>query len=101
MSDVVNIPLDRLADIISPVAERYHITGISLFGSRARGDNRDDSDYDFLIDVSEEYTFHDRIGFTDEMSDILHCNVDVVTRRSLTDNDFDREILEQAVRICR
>jgi len=99
MASVVNVPKDSLGWIVKPIAEKYNITAISIFGSRARGDNQDDSDYDFLIDVSDKYTFHDRIGFIDEMSAILHCDVDVVTRRSLVDNDFSRELLEQEVRI--
>jgi len=90
---------EALRRLIGPIARKYNITAVSLFGSRARGDGREDSDYDFLIDVSDQYTFHDRIGFTDEMSGILHRSVDVVTRRSLLDDDFSKELLEQEVRI--
>ena len=41
--------MDRLIEEMKAVAERYHAQRLCLFGSRARGDFRPDSDYDFAL----------------------------------------------------
>lgn len=41
--------LQQLKEIVRPIAEEYGLARVSLFGSRARGEERPDSDYDFLI----------------------------------------------------
>ena len=44
-----NISLDELKVIVGPIASRYNVKRVYLFGSRARGDNGPDSDYDFFL----------------------------------------------------
>lgn len=41
--------MDRLIEEMKRLAERYHVQRLCLFGSRARGDFRPDSDYDFAL----------------------------------------------------
>jgi predicted nucleotidyltransferase len=43
----------RLAEAVSLLAEGLHPRAIILFGSRARGTYRSDSDYDLLV-ISEQ-----------------------------------------------
>lgn len=42
--------LDEIAQRVRPVAEKYHLRAIYVFGSYARGEAREDSDVDLLID---------------------------------------------------
>lgn len=42
---------------LRPEFERRGVTGLSLFGSRARGDNRPDSDVDLIVDVNRDRKF--------------------------------------------
>lgn len=42
--------LDEIAQRIRPVAEKYHLRAVYVFGSYARGEAREDSDVDLLID---------------------------------------------------
>ena len=99
MNDIRQYSLDEMAAMLRPIADEYKITGISLFGSRARGDFDDDSDYDLLIDVTDEFSFGDYGAFIIESSRVLGSSVDVITRRSLTDCEFDRRILGEEIRI--
>jgi uncharacterized protein len=43
-----------LAEIVRRLADNYHPRSIYLFGSKARGDHRPDSDYDILVVVPDE-----------------------------------------------
>ena len=42
-----------LKDVVTLIVTRYQPSRVFLFGSRARGDFKADSDYDFLIEVAE------------------------------------------------
>ena len=50
MSQVEMVELD---EIVACMIATFHPTRIFLFGSRARGDARPDSDYDFLVEVDK------------------------------------------------
>ncbi|MBQ8179169.1 MAG: hypothetical protein IJ026_01825 [Candidatus Methanomethylophilaceae archaeon] len=41
------------------------------------------------------------MGFIESVSAELGCDVDVVTRRSLRDDNFSRTVQREMVRICR
>ena len=45
--------LDEIAQRIRPVAEKYHLRAVYVFGSYARGEAREDSDVDLLVDDTD------------------------------------------------
>ncbi|MBE6523461.1 MAG: nucleotidyltransferase [Thermoplasmata archaeon] len=93
-----NFTLEEMAILIQPIAEQYNVIGVSLFGSRARGDFDEDSDYDLLIDVTDQFSYGDYGAFIIDVSDALKTNVDVVTRRSIT-GEFKRTVLEDEIHV--
>lgn len=91
--------IDEMASIVAPIAEHHNVTAVHLFGSRATGKNDHDSDYDFIIDTADDFSFSDYCGFIDELSIALGRPVDVVDRSCLSDDGFSRRIRREEVHI--
>ena len=43
---------DQIRQIVAPIAEKYHLKAVFLFGSYARGDATENSDVDLLVDTT-------------------------------------------------
>ena len=43
---------EQIREIVTPIAEQFHLNAVYLFGSYARGEAHADSDIDLLIDLS-------------------------------------------------
>lgn len=65
------------------LAEDYGMQSLALFGSVARDEATDTSDVDVLVDFGAPPTFDQYMGLKFFLEDLLQCQVDVVTRRSL------------------
>jgi len=65
------------------LARQYRARKVSVFGSCVRGEMRDDSDIDFLVDFEDNYRLLDIAGMMNGLEDLLGRKVDVVPRRSL------------------
>jgi predicted nucleotidyltransferase len=61
----------------------YGVSSIELFGSYARGEQREDSDVDVLVEVDREVSLLDVVGLELFLSDSLGVKVDVVLQRSV------------------
>ena len=59
------------------------ISYLALFGSHARGDARESSDIDLLVDFNEEKSLLDHVRLENNLEGLLGKKVDMVTRRSL------------------
>lgn len=71
--------LEQIQSIVIPIAREHGVKKISVFGSRARGDNRVDSDYDFLISKGQITGMISYLLFVNDLEDALGTHVDVVT----------------------
>lgn len=70
-----------------PIAKEYGVDSMSLFGSYARGEAREDSDLDFFIDRGEIRGLLDYMGFIQDLEDVFHRHVDVVST-GIDDKNF-------------
>ena len=73
---------ERRSEILG-LAERYRAGDVRVFGSVVRGENRDDSDVDFLIKPRCGCTLLDLGGLLEDLQDLLGCRVDLVTEDGL------------------
>jgi len=65
------------------VLRRHGVTNPEIFGSAARGDDREDSDVDLLVDFAPGTDIIDIIGIKRELEDVLGVPVDLVPRSGL------------------
>ena len=84
----------KLKKVIRPVAVKYGVEAVYLFGSRARGDYRPDSDYDFYIKKGKIRGYFALGGFFEEMKDAVQADIDLV---SLEEEELD-EYLKKAIK---
>jgi len=81
--EVYSVP--NLKKIIQPVAARYGVERVFLFGSHARGDAKSGSDIDLRIDSGELRGYFKLAGFHRELEQALVAHVDLLTTGSLED----------------
>lgn len=79
------LTIDELRDIVAPIAARYGILRMFLFGSRARGDFDEDSDYDFIILCPEGMGLIGLTNFRNDLMDALNGSVDFAYEGFLTE----------------
>ncbi len=77
-----NLRKEKRADILR-LAELRGGHDIRVFGSVARGENRENSDVDFLVEFEKGRTLLDLIGLKLDLQDLLGTPVDIVTPGSL------------------
>ena len=77
--------LDEIARRIRPVAEKYHLKAVYVFGSYARGDAREDSDIDLLVDLTgaDLPGFFAIGGLYNDLEAALQKEIDLITTASL------------------
>jgi predicted nucleotidyltransferase len=68
---------------ILDTAARYGAYNIRIFGSVARGDDDENSDVDFLVELEAGRSLLDLGGLLSELQEILGCPVDVITEKGL------------------
>ncbi len=88
------LTFEELCEVVGAIAAEYGMIRVYLIGSRARGDNRPDSDYDFCVFEPRGTGMFKMSGFFHKLKDALGTEIDVVSERALGDNDFSRGILK-------
>jgi len=80
---------------ILDVAARRGVRNVRVFGSVARGDDHENSDVDFLVDVEPGRTLLDVIAFEQDVQELLGRHVEVLTDGGLSPY-LQRRILAEA-----
>jgi predicted nucleotidyltransferase len=90
--------VQRIRELVEPIASRYGIERMYLFGSRARGDNTRNSDFDFFINAGKIRDLFQLSGLMRDLQISLDNDVDIITAGALRENDvFITEIERDGV----
>ena len=85
----------ELKDICIEIAKKYNIDTIGLFGSRARGDFQEQSDYDIFIIGNIDLNTELRLEY--DLEKKLDSEVDVLKINNDIDKMFLKNILNEAI----
>lgn len=88
--------LQQKREEILNLAAQHGASNVRIFGSVARGEEREDSDIDFLVDMDSDRTLLDRIGLIQDLEDLLGRKVDVATFKGLREY-FRERIMSQVI----
>ena len=84
-------------EAILALSAQYGARRIRVFGSAARGEERPDSDVDFLVDFPRGYDlFAQRLPLTERLAGLLGRRVELVPEHELNRHIRDR-VLKEAV----
>lgn len=79
------------------IAARHGASNVRLFGSVARGDTDGAGDIHFLVDMQPGRSLFDMGGLLMDLTDLLDCDVDVVTPKSLRERIRKRVLADATV----
>ncbi|OIO20929.1 hypothetical protein AUJ17_04425 [Candidatus Micrarchaeota archaeon CG1_02_47_40] len=74
----------KIVGKIQAVLKRHNVKKAALFGSFARGEEREKSDVDILIEPPDKFTLFDMAGMKTEIEASIRRQVDLVTFRSIS-----------------
>ncbi len=80
--------IKEISERVTPVAEKYHLPAVYLFGSYARGTATDDSDIDIIVDTAGTSLkgLYALGALYADMEDVLGKSIHVITLQSLQQN---------------
>ncbi|MBR0236521.1 MAG: nucleotidyltransferase domain-containing protein [Thermoguttaceae bacterium] len=70
--------IEDIKKAVLEIVELYPISRVTLFGSRANGSERPDSDVDFIIEFNKPVTLITISQITETLENLLQTNVDVI-----------------------
>ncbi len=75
--------MQEIKNKILPILKEAGVTRSSIFGSYVRGENREDSDIDILVDFPRGKGLFEFVGLEAKLETALGKEVDLVTYNSL------------------
>ena len=88
--------IEDLKTILTPIARRYGVNRLSVFGSVARGEATEKSDVDLLVDLPKGWGLLELSGMYADIEKALNCSIDLVTT-GIEDRQFLSKIQQDEV----
>jgi len=92
------LSVEELRSIVTPLAEKYGVGKVYLFGSVAKGDHNDNSDYDFCIERGNIRSIFVLSGFFQDLKEAVGYDIDLVTTKSVP-AEFLSKIMSEGVEL--
>lgn len=93
--------LNDIVSLVKPIAKKYRVKEIYLFGSYARGEADGDSDLDFLVFGGENFKLTMIFALAEELREVLKKDVDVFEINEINkDSDFYNTIMKERLLVA-
>ena len=87
--------------LVKPIAEKYNVDEIYLFGSYARDEADQNSDLDFLVFGGQNFKLTMIFSLAEELRTILNKKVDVFEINEINrDSEFYKTIMKERLRVA-
>lgn len=93
----INECITKIRENLPYIQKEYGVTGLCLFGSVARGDNRPDSDVDILVDMPPKIFVLSALHRY--LENLLKSSVDLIRRHSHLSIQFLNQIERDGIKI--
>ncbi|MCD7769273.1 MAG: nucleotidyltransferase domain-containing protein [Oscillospiraceae bacterium] len=95
------LSIEEIAEIVRPIAARYRIAEIYLFGSYARGEATGESDLDFLVFGGDGFKLTMIFAFAEDLREAFGRAVDVFEIHEVNqDSDFYQTIMKERLLVA-
>lgn len=90
--------IENITTLVKPLAKKYQVKEVYLFGSYARGEADENSDLDFLVIGGDGFKLTQIFAFGEELREILKKRVDVFEINEINqDSEFYKTIMREKV----
>lgn len=87
--------------MVKPIAEKYKVKEIYLFGSYARGEADENSDVDFLVFGGNDFKLVMILVLAEELRSVLKKDVDVFEINEINkDSEFYKTIMKERLLVA-
>ena len=95
------LTIDNIINMVKPIAEKYHVDQIYLFGSYARGEAGIDSDLDFLVYGGDNFKLTMIFALAEELREVLDKKVDVFEIHEINqESEFYNTIMKERLLVA-
>ena len=93
--------INDIKRIVRPLAEKYRISEVYIFGSYARNEATDHSDIDFLVFGGKDFKLTSVFAFAEELRRAIDKEIDVFEINEVnTDSSFYETIMKEKVKVA-
>lgn len=93
--------IEEIKDVVAPIANKYNVQSIYLFGSYARREATEDSDLDFLVFGGENFKLTNIFALAEDLRLAFQRQVDVFEISEInTDSDFYSTIMNERLNVA-
>jgi len=89
--------IEEIKRKILPILKPYGVKRVGLFGSYVRGEMREDSDIDILVEIEKDISLLDFVGLKLEIEETLGKKVDLVEYNTIKPLLRERILNEQVI----
>lgn len=95
------LSLADIQRIVKPLADKYHISEVYVFGSYARNESTTDSDIDFLVFGGKDFQLTSIFAFAEELRILFKKEIDVFEINEVNkDSTFYKTIMKERVKVA-
>ncbi|MCD8218041.1 MAG: nucleotidyltransferase domain-containing protein [Clostridiales bacterium] len=95
------LTLEKISEMVKPIALKYKVKEIYIFGSYARGEATRESDLDFLVFGGKQFKLTMIFALAEELREVFGKKVDVFEINEVNrESDFYQNIMKERLQVA-